>query len=64
MTITFQRSFVSQLAKRLRAESVLIQVLVGPRQVGKTTGVQQLINQYEPNSHYANADDLFVGNRS
>ena len=64
MTITFQRSFVSQLAQRLRADSVRIQVLVGPRQVGKTTGVQQLINQYELTAHYANADDLFVGDRS
>ena len=64
MTISFQRSFVNQLAKRLRAESVLIQVLVGPRQVGKATGVQQLISQYELNAHYANVDDLFVGDRS
>ena len=64
MTISFQRSFVNQLAKRLRAESMLIQVLVGPRQVGKTTGVQQLISQYELTAHYANADDLFVGDRS
>ena len=44
MPISFQRPFVNQLAQRLRADSVLIQVLVEPRQVGKTTGVQQLIN--------------------
>jgi uncharacterized protein len=43
MPTAFQRPFVAQLAKRLKAEMPLVQVLVGPRQVGKTTGVRQLM---------------------
>ena len=39
----YQRPFVDTLAKRFLAEQPLIQVLVGPRQVGKTTGVRQLM---------------------
>jgi predicted AAA+ superfamily ATPase len=45
MPTTYQRPFVSILAERFAAERPLIQVLVGPRQVGKTTGVRQLLVQ-------------------
>lgn len=38
--MTYQRAFVTQLVQRLQGPSPLIQVLVGPRQVGKTTGVR------------------------
>lgn len=41
-----------------------MQVLAGPRQVGKTTGVRQLIAQSVFPSHYANADDVLVSDRS
>ena len=41
--MTYQRPFVDTLFKRFSAEKPLIQVLVGPRQVGKTTGVRQLL---------------------
>lgn len=60
----FQRPFVARLTQRLQAENPLIQVLVGPRQVGKTTGVHQLIAHSESNAHYANADDLLVSDRN
>lgn len=60
----FERSFVAQLEKRLLAEQPLIQVLVGPRQVGKTTGMRQLLARYPHNNHYANADDLLVTDRT
>jgi predicted AAA+ superfamily ATPase len=56
----YQRPFVAQLAERLQQESAFIQILVGPRQVGKTTGVRQFLAQAEPKAHYANADDLLV----
>lgn len=59
-----QRAFVAQLEKRLAASAPLIQVLVGPRQVGKTTGVRQLLARTPGNYHYANADDLLVTDRS
>lgn len=60
----YERTFVSQLEKRLAAAAPLIQVLVGPRQVGKTTGLRQLLARASGNYHYANADDLLVSDRS
>ena len=45
MSKVYERSFVAQLEQRLAGQP-LIQVLVGPHQVGKTTGVKQLIARY------------------
>ena len=39
---SISRSFKAQIEARLREKSPLIQVLVGPRQVGKTTAIQQI----------------------
>ncbi|MDP3031870.1 MAG: ATP-binding protein [Rhodocyclaceae bacterium] len=64
MSSLFERAFVAQLEKRLSEASPLIQVLVGPRQVGKTTGVRQLLSRLSGNYHYANADDQLVTDRS
>lgn len=64
MPVLYQRAFVAQLEKRLAASAPLIQVLVGPRQVGKTTGMRQLLARTSGNYHYANADDLLVTDRS
>ena len=61
---SYERAFVAQLEKRLCGAPPLIQVLVGPRQVGKTTGVRQLLARISGGYHYANADDLLVTNRS
>lgn len=41
----FQRAFESTLANRLKEEPRFIQIVMGPRQVGKTTGVQALLEQ-------------------
>ena len=60
MTIPYERPFVAQLEQRLSDEQPLIQVLIGPRQVGKTTGMRQLLARSQHNNHYANADDLLV----
>lgn len=62
--MTFQRAFVAQLAQRLGAVQPFIQVVVGPRQVGKTTGVRQLLAQGAWPHHYANADDVLVSDRT
>lgn len=62
--MNFQRPFVAQLARRLQGPSHFIQVLVGPRQIGKTTGVRQLLAQGEWPAHYVNADDVLVSDRS
>lgn len=61
---TYERPFVAQLEKRLLDEQPLIQVLMGPRQVGKTTGMRQLLARYPGPSHYANADDLLTTDRT
>ncbi|MCX7671468.1 MAG: ATP-binding protein [Anaerolineae bacterium] len=39
-------------------------MLVGPRQVGKTTGVRQLLARWPGAWHYASADDLLAADRS
>ena len=64
MTTVFERPFVAQLASRLETHPGLIQVLVGPRQVGKTTGVRQLIARGRHRAHYTNADGLLVSDQS
>lgn len=63
-TRPFERPFVSNLLTRLSDRSPLIQVLAGPRQVGKTTGVRQLAARIPFASHYANADDVLTADRS
>ena len=60
----FQRPFVEPLLRRLHGPPPLIQVLLGPRQVGKTTGVRQLMAQCDYPVHYANADDVLASDRS
>jgi predicted AAA+ superfamily ATPase len=55
-----KRHFVSHLKQVLLEETRFIQVILGPRQVGKTTGVLQL--KEELSSHhfiYENADSVF-----
>jgi predicted AAA+ superfamily ATPase len=64
MVKVYERSFVSQLEQRLSAGQPLIQVLVGPRQVGKTTGVKQLLARHPHTTHYANADDILTTDRT
>lgn len=64
MPISFQRPFVATLAERFSAEKPWIQVLAGPRQVGKTTGVRQMLAQGAWPHHYANADDVLVSDRN
>ena len=46
MLPTYERAFVGILEERFRSRDVLIQVLIGPRQVGKTTGVKQLLQRW------------------
>lgn len=60
----FERRFVARLAQRLEEPKPLIQVLTGPRQVGKTTGVRQILQRTQAPFHYANADDLLVSDRN
>jgi len=53
----FQRLYYSKIEQRLGLDRKFIQVLMGPRQVGKTTLVRQLLDKYPFPWHYASADE-------
>lgn len=52
----FIRPFHQKIFKRLNEPRKFIQVLIGPRQVGKTTLIKQLLKELPYPSHYASAD--------
>jgi predicted AAA+ superfamily ATPase len=52
----FIRDFVPILEGRLREELGFIQVVLGPRQVGKTTGLKMILENWEGEWHYCSAD--------
>lgn len=51
-----ERAVVAELRKRLQASPNLLQVVVGPRQVGKTTALEQVIEGWSGGAHFATAD--------
>jgi hypothetical protein len=53
----FQRSVIEQLESRMKEKRKFIQVISGPRQVGKTTLVGQLLEKLDIPSQYISADD-------
>ena len=60
----FERAFVAKMEGRLNGDMPLIQVLVGPRQVGKTTGVRQLLDRVKGRFFFANADGVLVSDQN
>jgi predicted AAA+ superfamily ATPase len=54
---TYRRRIFDALVERLAEDPARIQVVSGPRQVGKTTVVRQALNALEQPSHYGSADD-------
>lgn len=52
----YKRIMVASIIKRLKEKRRFIQVIIGPRQVGKTTAIQQVIKETGIPSHYAAAD--------
>ena len=52
----FQRVVVDDLEHAVRHDQPLLQVVIGPRQVGKTTAVLQLLERLGRPSHVASAD--------
>ncbi len=50
--------FIRTIESRLNEKKPLIQVLLGPRQVGKTTLIQQLIKKKPSLYHYMSADGI------
>jgi predicted AAA+ superfamily ATPase len=53
----FKRSLLTTLLSRLQEQRRFIQVLAGPRQVGKTTLAHQAIDAFSGPTHYASADE-------
>ncbi len=43
--LTYQRMFVSILESRIKEKAPLMQFLIGPRQVGKTTGIESFLKR-------------------
>lgn len=54
---TYKRPIFRVLADRLAEDTAPIQVVSGPRQVGKTTVVRQALREIDQPGHYASADD-------
>lgn len=52
----FKRDITGTIANRLREKRCFMQVISGPRQVGKTTAIQQVLGTLDTPSHYAVAD--------
>lgn len=55
--MSFIRAPAEILARRLREPRRFIQAVTGPRQVGKTTMVQQVVEQLDQPSRFASADE-------
>lgn len=53
-------AFLDELSSNLKKYPQFIQVVLGPRQVGKTTGILQLLKSDIKNSLYFSADDFLA----
>jgi len=51
-----RRDFSVLLERRLAERPGFIQIVIGPRQVGKTTGVRQIVERRRGSAHVASAD--------
>ncbi len=60
----FQRIHFQSLIKRITEPRAFMQVLVGPRQVGKTTLVEQLLHASNVPYHFISADGVANSNNS
>lgn len=58
----FERSHLQEVIERIKEPRKFIQVILGPRQVGKTTLVQQLIRKYAFESVFITADAIGSSN--
>jgi len=60
----FQRSYLQKLVKVLNEPKRFIQVLVGPRQIGKTTLISQLIKEIDTPYIFESADAVAASDRA
>jgi len=58
--VEIKRNFTSILEQRLQEDLNFIQVVLGPRQVGKTTGLQQIVESWQGPSLMISADELIT----
>ena len=59
MNSSIKLGFLTQLKKSLSVSEPLIQVILGPRQVGKTTGIQIFLKSFKKSAyHYVSADGV------
>ena len=58
----FERAHLQKITKRIDEPRRFIQVLFGPRQVGKTTLMYQLLEKCKLPSHFASADAVAASN--
>jgi len=56
----YQRTVLQDIKQRIFEPRKFIQVLVGPRQVGKTTLIKQLLQQISMEYYFVTADDLYT----
>ena len=64
MTSEYFRDVYEQIAERAQEKRRFIQILAGPRQVGKTTLVRQVMAGCGMGVHYASADEPTLQDRS
>lgn len=60
----FERAYLQALIKRVEEPRKFIQVITGPRQVGKTTLINQLLDKIKISSHFSSADAVAITNSS
>ena len=53
----FTRAIVTQLVERLNEPRKFMQIVIGPRQTGKTTAVMQALEKLKYPQHFVSADD-------
>ncbi|MBM3709056.1 MAG: ATP-binding protein [Actinobacteria bacterium] len=64
MAKEYKRPVFNKILKRINEKRSFIQILAGPRQVGKTTLARQIINDYKSPIHYVSADEPTLRDRS
>jgi predicted AAA+ superfamily ATPase len=53
----YKRKIVGKLVERMTENRRFLQIVVGPRQTGKTTAVLQALKELKANYHFVSADD-------
>ncbi len=58
----YQRAHLQRIIERIESPRLFIQVVLGPRQVGKTTMIRQLISKLSISCQYESADAISASN--